>query len=80
MEAAALLNQDEKIEFGAALSEVADAEMIACHVGYKNDVLVTQDHARHRNGFALGPDCRAALSENYGVIFKTLEAFASDIN
>ena len=75
-----LLNDDQKREFASALAERCDAEIIACHVGHKNDFLVTNDYAKGRNGFAFGPDCREAVSREFGVKFLAPEELEFLIN
>lgn len=63
-------------ELARACSEWADAELVAAHVGYKNDLLCTEDHARRAGRSVFDWDQRCWSSDRYGVRLITIGALA----
>jgi hypothetical protein len=64
--------------FQKACAEWADAELVAAHIGYRNDVLCTFDEAgegkkRRARKSIFSTENRQWLIEKYGVIIKTPE-------
>lgn len=68
----ARLGEQERKRLTRACSEWADAELIAAHVGYGNDMLCTEDRARRAGRSVFDQDQRRWLSDRYGVRFITI--------
>ncbi|MDR3574429.1 MAG: hypothetical protein P4L50_11230 [Anaerolineaceae bacterium] len=62
----------EKKQLAKACAEWADGELVAAHIGYQNEVLCTDDHARTAGVSVFNADNRAWLTADFGVVFKTL--------
>jgi hypothetical protein len=62
--------------FQKACAEWADAELVAAHIGYRNDVLCTDDRARATRSSVFDPDNRARLTREFGVQFLTTAELA----
>lgn len=65
-------NQIEEEEVQKAIREWADADSIAAHVGYENDVFCTRDAGKGAKVSVLTPENRRWLTATYGVRFATL--------
>ncbi len=64
---------NERRAVNRAISEWADAESIASHIGYEIDFFCTHDQGRSAGAASiLAPDNRAWLTSTYGVAFVTL--------
>lgn len=63
--------RDEKV-LRKACAEWADAELVAAHIGYGNDILCTDDRARSAGVSIFDPTNRAWLISEFGVNFATL--------
>ena len=57
--------------FQKACAEWADGELVAAHIGYRNDVLCTNDRAGATGSSVFDPDNRARLTRECGVQFAT---------
>jgi hypothetical protein len=66
--------------FAKACAEWADGELVASHIGYRNDVLCTNDLARTAGISILDPTNRAWLTAEFGVRFATLEELAKELS
>lgn len=66
----------ERKELARACAEWADAELVAAHVGYGNDLLCTEDRARGAGRSAFATDLRQWLSSQHGVRFVTIAELA----
>ena len=69
---------DEK-KFRKACAEWADGELVAAHIAYRNDVLCTNDRAGAAGKSIFDSTNRAWLSEQYSLVFKTVEELATEI-
>lgn len=58
--------------FAKACAEWADAELVASHIAYRNDILCTDDLARAAGSSIFDPTNRAWLTTEFGVRFLTL--------
>lgn len=73
----ARLGDQEFKRLGRACSEWADAELVAAHVSYGNDLLCTEDYARRAGRSVFDRDQRRWLSNRYGVRFITIGALTN---
>ncbi|MDI2078082.1 hypothetical protein ABIF68_011349 [Bradyrhizobium japonicum] len=71
--------QDEK-RFRKACAEWADGELVAAHIGYRNDILCTNDQAHAAGRSILDPTNRAWLTAEFGVQFATLDELLGQIS
>jgi hypothetical protein len=62
--------------FQKACAEWADGELVGAHIGYRNDVLCTNDQARATGSSVFDPDNRARLAREFGVQFLTTAQLA----
>jgi hypothetical protein len=73
----------ERREVARAVAEWADADSIAAHYGYGNDVFCTLDFAKAETKrgepAVFDPDNRAWLAENFGIQFVTLARLADRV-
>jgi hypothetical protein len=67
----------ETREVARAIAEWADADSIAAHYGYGNDMFCTRDEARHGHPSILDSDNRKWLSETFGIRFVDLRELAA---
>lgn len=66
----------EKREVARAVAEWADADSVAAHYGYANNVFCTEDKGASAHESILHPDNRAWLTTTYGICFATLRELA----
>ncbi len=59
-------------KFAKACAEWADGELVAAHIGYRNDYLCTEDHGISAGTSIFDMSNRAWLEADYGVRFATL--------
>ena len=62
--------------FQKACAEWADGELVAAHIGYRNDALCTNDRAGGTGSSVFDPDSRARLTREFGVQFVTTAELA----
>lgn len=65
--------------FSEACAEWADGELVAAHIGYRNDVICTNDFGRSAGDSVFNSQNRAWLTETYGVRFTTIEELAKEV-
>lgn len=65
--------------FDKACAEWADAELVAAHIAYKNDVLCTDDKARGTGASVFDANNRAWLMREYHVQFISLAELAEEL-
>lgn len=63
----------EKKRLAKACAEWADAELVAAHIAYGNDVLCTNDLARSAGRSVFDSQTRAWLTDRHRVKFLTLD-------
>ena len=64
--------------FSEACAEWADGELVAAHVGYRNDVICTNDFGRTAGHSVFNTQNRAWLTDTYGIRFATIEELAKE--
>jgi hypothetical protein len=69
----------ETREVARAIAEWADADSIAAHHGYGNDLFCTLDEARPGHPSVLDPANRAWLTATYGIRFADLRELAASL-
>jgi len=71
------LNDSERREVGAAVSEWCDGDLVASHVAYGLTCICTEDHAgRQQRPSVFNRENRDWLSREYGVQFASLDELA----
>jgi hypothetical protein len=72
------LPSDEK-KVRTACSEWADGELVGAHIAYQHEILCTNDRARTAGTSIFDLANRAWLTNEFGVVFKTLDELIAEI-
>ena len=64
--------------FFRACAEWADAELVAAHIAYRQDILCTNDRARSAGTSVFDAANRGWLTAQFGVVFKTVDELIAD--